>query len=231
MDDKERVLTLASASRMTGVEQKKLQSMIDEGKLEAVKTEGGNLLISESSLKLILEESQIIETSHSENILSEDVKKLLSQAAFFIERQESELKTYKERERKQISLLEGAEVHINKFLDQLNELQKQNISLSNENRDLLKTLMELKIKKGKEELFEKIFVELSKNVREIEKGNIFYQISKDREIENTYIVMEQYIDQESVDAHGKSDHFKAAGAKLAECLDGAPVIKRLDSIS
>ena len=147
MDDKERVLTVASASRMTGVEQKKLQSMIDEGRLEAVKTEGGNLLISESSLKLILEESQIIENSHSDNILSEDVKKLLSQAAFFIERQESELKTYKERERKQISLLEGAEVHINKFLDQLNELQKQNISLSNENRDLLKTLMKLKIKK------------------------------------------------------------------------------------
>ena len=101
MDDKERVLTLASASRMTGVEQKKLQSMIDEGKLEAVKTEGGNLLISESSLKLILEESQIIETSHSENILSEDVKKLLSQAAFFIERQESELKNIKrEKENK-----------------------------------------------------------------------------------------------------------------------------------
>ena len=77
-------------------------------------------------------------------------------------------------------------------------------------------LATLKVKKGKEELFEKIFVELSKNVREIE---------------NTYIVMEQYIDQESVDAHGKSDHFRAAGAKLAECLDGAPVIKRLDSIS
>ena len=44
-------------------------------------------------------------------------------------------------------------------------------------------LATLKVKKGKEELFEKIFVELSKNVREIEKGNIFYQISKDREIE------------------------------------------------
>ena len=95
MNDKERVLTLASASRMTGVEHKKLQLMIDEGRLEAVKTEGGNLLISESSLKLILEESQIVETNHDENTLSEDVKKLLSQAAFFIERQESELKTYK----------------------------------------------------------------------------------------------------------------------------------------
>ena len=34
MDEKERVLTLASASRMTGVEQKKLQLMIDNGNLE-----------------------------------------------------------------------------------------------------------------------------------------------------------------------------------------------------
>ena len=92
-------------------------------------------------------------------------------------------------------------------------------------------LATLKVKKGKEELFEKIFVELSKNVREIEKGNIFYQISKDREIENTYIVMEQYTDQESVDSHGKSEHFKMAGAKIAECLEVAPVIKRLDAVS
>ena len=146
MNEKERVLTLASAARMTGVEQDTLKSLIDEGKLESVKTEGGNLLISESSLKLIIEETQIIELNNNENNLSEDVKKLLSQAAFFIERQESELKVYKERENKQISLLEGAESHINKFLDQLNQLQKQNISLSNENRDLLKTLMELKLK-------------------------------------------------------------------------------------
>lgn len=146
MNEKERVLTLASAARMTGVEQDTLKSLIDEGKLESVKTEGGNLLISESSLKLIIEETQIIELNNNENNLSEDVKKLLSQAAFFIERQESELKIYKDREKKQIALLEGAESHINKFLDQMNQLQKQNISLSNENRDLLKTLMELKLK-------------------------------------------------------------------------------------
>tara|TARA_B100001057_G_scaffold103961_1_gene101384 strand:+ start:105 stop:407 length:303 start_codon:yes stop_codon:yes gene_type:complete len=92
-------------------------------------------------------------------------------------------------------------------------------------------LATLKVKKGKEELFEKIFIELSKDVREIERGNIFYQISKDRELENTYVVMEQYTDQESVDAHGKSEHFRVAGAKLAECLEGAPVIKRFDAIS
>ena len=146
MDDKERVLTLASAARKAGVNPDELKVMISEGKLDAVETEGGNLLISENSLKLIIKESQIIDfESNSQEIITEDVKQLLSQAAFFIERQESELKTYKEREGKHISLLENAEIHINKALDQLNNLQKQNLLLSNENRDLLTTLLKLKI--------------------------------------------------------------------------------------
>tara|TARA_B110000008_G_scaffold279746_1_gene328364 strand:+ start:2234 stop:2683 length:450 start_codon:yes stop_codon:yes gene_type:complete len=146
MDDKERVLTLASAARKAGVNPDELKVMISEGKLDAVETEGGNLLISENSLKLIIKESQIIDfESNSQDIITKDVKQLLSQAAFFIERQESELKTYKEREGKHISLLENAEIHINKALDQLNNLQKQNLLLSNENRDLLKTLLKLKI--------------------------------------------------------------------------------------
>ena len=92
-------------------------------------------------------------------------------------------------------------------------------------------LATLKVKEDKTEDFEKIFKNLSEDVRSNEEGNIFYQVAKDRENENTYFVLEHYKDQESVDAHGKSDHFRAAGAKLAECLDGAPVIKRLDSIS
>ena len=148
MDDKERVLTLASAARKAGIDPDDLKLMINEGRLDAVETEGGNLLISESSLKLIIEESQIIESDlDNQNSIGSDVKNLLSQAAFFIERQESELKIYKEREGKHISLLEGADIHINKALDQLNDLHKQNSLLSNENRDLLKTLLKLKINK------------------------------------------------------------------------------------
>ena len=148
MDDKERVLTLASASRKAGIDPDDLKAMIVDGKLDAVETEGGNLLISENSLKLVIEESQIIESdSYNQDPINEDIKQLLSQAAFFIERQESELKTYKERESKHISLLGGAEIHINKVLDQLNDLNKQNLLLSNENRNLLKTLLKLKITK------------------------------------------------------------------------------------
>jgi predicted site-specific integrase-resolvase len=149
MDEKDRVLTLASAARRAGVDPGSLRSMIDEGKLDAVETEGGNLLISENSLKLIIKETQVIEAdSNNQSILDEDIKQLLSQAAFFIERQESELKTYKGREEKHISLLEGAEIHITKALDQLNDLHKQNSLLSNENRNLLRTLLKLKIKKN-----------------------------------------------------------------------------------
>lgn len=91
-------------------------------------------------------------------------------------------------------------------------------------------LATIKVKEGKEGLFEETFINLSKEVREKEKGNIFYQISKDRDEPLTYIVMEHYIDQKSVDLHGKSDHFRAAGPKLGECIEGRPIIKHLDAI-
>jgi|TARA_B110000483_G_C17918465_1_gene435882 quinol monooxygenase YgiN len=92
-------------------------------------------------------------------------------------------------------------------------------------------LATLRVKEGKERLFEETFIGLTKEVRTNEEGNIFYQISRDREHPLTYIVMEHYIDQESVENHGKSNHFRAAGAKLAECLDGPPIIKKLEALS
>ena len=92
-------------------------------------------------------------------------------------------------------------------------------------------LATIKIKEGKEKLFEETFVKLSREVKKNEPGNIFYQISKDRENPLKYIVMEHYIDQDSVDLHGKSDHFRDAGPKLGECIAGRPDIKILDSLT
>ncbi|MEE3294803.1 MAG: putative quinol monooxygenase [Pseudomonadota bacterium] len=91
-------------------------------------------------------------------------------------------------------------------------------------------LATLKVKEEKISEFEEIFIELTGQVRSNEEGNIFYQIAKDREQENTYVVLEHYNNQDSVDAHGKSDHFRAAGAKIGACLDGDPIIKYLDSV-
>ena len=92
-------------------------------------------------------------------------------------------------------------------------------------------LATIKIKEGKEKLFEETFVKLSREVKKNEPGNIFYQISKDRENPLKYIVMEHYIDQDSVDLHGKSDHFRDAGPRLGECIAGRPNIKILDSLT
>ena len=48
-------------------------------------------------------------------------------------------------------------------------------------------LATLKVKKNKIDDFEDIFKKLSAEVRANEIGNIFYQVAKDREIENTYL--------------------------------------------
>lgn len=91
-------------------------------------------------------------------------------------------------------------------------------------------LATLKVKVDKAKDFETIFKKLSEDVRSNEEGNIFYQVAKDRENENTYLVLEHYKDQESVDLHGKSDHFRSAGRAIGEYLDGPPIIKYLDAL-
>ena len=148
MDSKEKVLTLASAARKVGADPDELKQLIYDGKLDAVETEGGNLLIGEESLKGIIKEIQSTELSHQEvsNIIPDDIKMLLSQAANFIERQEEELKIYRDREEKHISLLKGAEKQISKTLDQLNVLYLHNLNLNKENRKILQKLITIQSK-------------------------------------------------------------------------------------
>ena len=71
-----------------------------------------------AELKGIIKEIETTELAQQEHeheiVLHDDIKILLSQAANFIERQEEELKIYREREEKHISLLKGAEKQINK---------------------------------------------------------------------------------------------------------------------
>ena len=148
MDSKEKVLTLASAARKVGLDPDELKQLIYDGKLDAVETEGGNLLIGEESLKGIIKEIKSTELSHQEvsNIIPDDIKMLLSQAATFIERQEEELKVYRDREENHISLLKGAEKQISKTLDQLNVLYLHNLNLNKENRKILQKLITIQSK-------------------------------------------------------------------------------------
>jgi quinol monooxygenase YgiN len=88
----------------------------------------------------------------------------------------------------------------------------------------------LTIQPGKNAEFESIFVELQAAVAANEPGNNFYALHKSRTDENQYIVLEQYVDQAAIDAHGASDHFKTIGAKMGSCLAGRPEIEAMDAI-
>jgi quinol monooxygenase YgiN len=86
----------------------------------------------------------------------------------------------------------------------------------------------LTVAEGKNADFEAVFAEMAQGVRANEPGNEFYALTRSRSNPQVYRVLERYADQAALDAHGASDHFKAAGPKLAPCLAAAPEIEYLD---
>ena len=88
----------------------------------------------------------------------------------------------------------------------------------------------LKVQGGKGQEFEKVFGELAGQVRANEPGNKLYQVFKSRKDADTYIVMEIYADQAALEAHGKSDHFRAAGPKIAPTMGGRPDVAYFDAV-
>ena len=91
-------------------------------------------------------------------------------------------------------------------------------------------IAKLKIEEGKNSEFEEVFTELAAAVRANESGNNFYALHKSRTDPQLYIVLEQYVDQAALDAHGKSEHFRASGAKMGPCMGGAPEIEVMDAV-
>ena len=88
----------------------------------------------------------------------------------------------------------------------------------------------LKVQDVKENDFEAVFRELAAQVRANEPGNSLYQVFKSRKDAGTYVVMEVYSDQAALEAHGKSDHFRAAGPRMVPTLAGRADVQFFDSI-
>ncbi len=87
----------------------------------------------------------------------------------------------------------------------------------------------LTVAEGKNAEFEAVFAELSATVNANEPGNEFYSLTRSKANPQIYKVLERYVDQAALDAHGKTDYFRAAGPKLAPCLAAAPDIEYLDA--
>lgn len=89
----------------------------------------------------------------------------------------------------------------------------------------------MKIQDGKAAEFEQAFKDLAAKVKANEPGNIAYQLCKSRTDPNTYKVLELYASQDDLTAHGKSEHFRAAGPALGGVLAGRPEVEYLDAVS
>ena len=83
---------------------------------------------------------------------------------------------------------------------------------------------------GKNKEFEATFKELVTAVLSNEEGCLLYAIHQSREDAQTYIVLEQYVDDAAIKAHGKTDHYREFGQKMAGYLAAAPQIELMDSI-
>jgi quinol monooxygenase YgiN len=88
----------------------------------------------------------------------------------------------------------------------------------------------LKCKEGMNEAYENGFKEMQQAVKDNEPGCLFYLLHKSRTDPTVYFVMEQYEDEAALAQHGKSDAFRAAGAKLGPVSGGPAEIELMDMV-
>ena len=86
----------------------------------------------------------------------------------------------------------------------------------------------LKIKEDSGAEFEAVASQLVEKVNANEDGVVYYDLYKENE--TTYVFLERYKDKEAQEAHGKTDYFRALGAKMGPFMAGAPEIKVLASV-
>lgn len=86
----------------------------------------------------------------------------------------------------------------------------------------------LTVQDGKNAEFEAIFAELAEQVNSNEDECLYYALFQTKDSDTVYKVLESYTDKAALEAHGATDYFKAAGAKLAPCMAGAPHLEILD---
>ena len=93
---------------------------------------------------------------------------------------------------------------------------------------MIAVIARLHVAAGKEAAFEKHMSSLIDQVRANEPGNRMYTMCRDEG--GNYLMLELYDTQEDLDAHGKTEHFRAAGPGFAGLMTGAPEIERLEVI-
>jgi len=88
----------------------------------------------------------------------------------------------------------------------------------------------IKAKAGSEAQVEAAFKDMIKAVRANEPGTLAYVLHKSVQDPSTFVFFEQYQDQASFDAHGKTAHMREMGGKIGQHLDGRPEVYVLQEV-
>jgi quinol monooxygenase YgiN len=87
----------------------------------------------------------------------------------------------------------------------------------------------IQVKEGKEAEFEAVMKDLAEKVRANEPGTTHYQVCKSTQ-GPTYVVLENYTDQDAFTHHTTTSYFKEASPKMGTCMAGAPKIEFFEVI-
>src|SRR5262245_42446374 len=88
----------------------------------------------------------------------------------------------------------------------------------------------MKVKPDQVAAFEAAMRELVRATKTNEPGVKVYEFCRSQKSADTYVVMELYADQATLDAHMKSDHFRTIGARLGPCLAERPQLDLYDHL-
>lgn len=97
---------------------------------------------------------------------------------------------------------------------------------------MITIVAKLQASPGKEDELKAVLTEMVGNVKTHEAGAVTaYSLHVSDTDPTLFMFYEQYANAEAFDAHGKTDHMRAMGAKLGGLLAGRPVIERYTQIA
>ncbi|GAA5064923.1 putative quinol monooxygenase [Nocardia callitridis] len=95
---------------------------------------------------------------------------------------------------------------------------------------MIAVIAEITVAEGRSAEFESVVGDLIAQVKANEPGNVTYQLVRAQDDPTHYRFFELYVDKDALEAHGKSEHFRAAGRLMAPLLAGAPKIEYFDAL-
>ena len=95
---------------------------------------------------------------------------------------------------------------------------------------MIAVIATIRAKEGMGPEFEAAFAPLAAAVNANEPGNHLYRLTRVQGEADVYKVLEIYENQEAIDAHRASTHFKELGAALGPFMAGRAEIERLETL-